>query len=100
VVGFHIQQAVEKALKAAVALAEVEIPRSHDISILVELLAEHGIEAPVSVSRAEWLSAWAVTNRYDEMNDVLDRTGGLQVASAAIQWAREFAARFGSTATE
>ena len=30
-VGFHAQQAVEKALKVAIVLAEIELPRTRDL---------------------------------------------------------------------
>jgi HEPN domain-containing protein len=35
-VGFHAQQAVEKALKVAIVLAEAELPRTHDLEQLKE----------------------------------------------------------------
>jgi HEPN domain-containing protein len=38
VVGFHAQQAVEKALKAVVAIRGLEIPLSHDVVLLLRLL--------------------------------------------------------------
>ena len=38
IIGFHLQQAIEKALKAVLADREVEIPRTHDLGYLVELL--------------------------------------------------------------
>jgi HEPN domain-containing protein len=34
-IGFHAQQAVEKAVKAVLALSEVETPRTHDLTFLV-----------------------------------------------------------------
>ncbi|HEX3909178.1 MAG TPA: HEPN domain-containing protein [Solirubrobacteraceae bacterium] len=33
-VGFHAQQAVEKALKTAIVLTETELPRTHDLEQL------------------------------------------------------------------
>jgi len=36
--GFHAQQAVEKTLKAWLALSGVEYPRTHDISLLLSVL--------------------------------------------------------------
>jgi HEPN domain-containing protein len=38
VIGFHLQQAVEKALKSVLADRAVEIPRTHDLGYLVELV--------------------------------------------------------------
>lgn len=89
VVGFHAQQAVEKAFKAvlAVALAE-DPPRVHDINLLLRLLANEGVEVPPHLAAGRLLSPWAVTMRYDDVEDVLDRPAAIQVASDAIEWAR------------
>jgi HEPN domain-containing protein len=38
VVGFHAQQAVEKSLKAVIALRGLEIPLTHDVALLTRLL--------------------------------------------------------------
>ena len=46
VVGFHAQQAVEKALKAVVAVRSLEIPRSHDLGLLIRLLDSADHELP------------------------------------------------------
>ena len=40
--GFHAQQAVEKTLKAWLALSGVEYPRTHDISLLLTVLKMQG----------------------------------------------------------
>ena len=87
-IGFHAQQAVEKALKAALTLSEVETPRTHDLTFLIELLGEHGVAAPAALTESEWLSPWAVTTRYDDLDEVLDRGAANAAASSAIEWAR------------
>jgi len=86
-IGFHAQQAVEKAVKAVLALAQIEAPRTHDLTFLVELLGEHGIEAPEVLIESEWLTPWAVTTRYDDLEETLDRAAALELARAAIDWA-------------
>jgi HEPN domain-containing protein len=40
--GFHLQQAVEKALKAWLILKRIDYPRTHDISPLLGLLEDSG----------------------------------------------------------
>lgn len=40
--GFHAQQAVEKALKAWLCLLDIEYPHTHDISLLIRLIARAG----------------------------------------------------------
>ena len=43
-VGFHAQQAVEKTMKAWLAMLGVEFPRTHSLRILLSLLEEHNVE--------------------------------------------------------
>jgi HEPN domain-containing protein len=40
--GFHLQQTVEKALKAWLSLMDVDFPRTHDLSLLLGLLEDAG----------------------------------------------------------
>ncbi len=42
IIGFHAQQAVEKALKVAVVLADIELPYTHDLEFLVTLSESPG----------------------------------------------------------
>lgn len=42
VFGFHAQQAAEKALKAWLAVSDVEYPRTHDLSLLLTVLEAQG----------------------------------------------------------
>ena len=46
VVGFHAQQAVEKALKVSLVLADVDFPRSHDLRELVDIATDNDIAVP------------------------------------------------------
>jgi HEPN domain-containing protein len=85
VIGFHLQQAVEKALKAVLADRAVEIPRTHDLAYLVELLGDQ--EIPGSVASSDWLTPWGVLFRYDSYPDALDRDKGLEAATTAISLA-------------
>ncbi len=65
-VGFHAQQAVEKALKAAIVLAEAELPRTHDLEQLREQVEAAGAQLPSELAGVDWLTPWAVALRYDE----------------------------------
>lgn len=84
--GFHAQQAVEKALKIALVLAEVELPRTHDLEQLVEQVRASGTEVPAELASVEWLTPWAAEMRYDEPTP-LDRTAALTAAESATSWA-------------
>lgn len=46
VLGFHVQQAVEKRLKAVLAFNEVEYEHTHSVSYLTALIEKQGIDLP------------------------------------------------------
>lgn len=50
IVGFHAQQAVEKALKAVLAVHGVKVPFTHDLAGLAELCAAEGAALPSSLA--------------------------------------------------
>jgi HEPN domain-containing protein len=67
IVNFHAQQAVEKALKAALYTHQIEFDRTHDLVKLGVLLSDHGLALPVSYDQLRLLNPFAVTFRYDDM---------------------------------
>lgn len=85
IIGFHAQQAVEKALKVALVLAGVELPHTHDLEFLVTLVRGSGTELPAELSDTEWLTPWAADLRYDEPT-ALDRAAALAIAESAAHW--------------
>jgi HEPN domain-containing protein len=87
VVGFHVQQTVEKSVKAVLAAIDVEYPRTHDIDYLVRQLAKYDISVPDALLEARWVSLWGVFTRYDDLETVLDRPAAIDVATVAIEWA-------------
>lgn len=86
VVGFHAQQAIEKALKVALVLADIDFPRSHDLLELTDIAADNDVSVPNSVEQARWLTPWAAQLRY-EMLEPLDRDAAFSAASDAVTWA-------------
>jgi HEPN domain-containing protein len=86
-VGFHAQQAVEKALKVAIVLAEVELPRTHDLEQIKEQVEATGAQLPSELAGVDWLTPWAVALRYDEPT-ALDRAAAFALAESACSWAR------------
>jgi HEPN domain-containing protein len=85
VVGFHLQQTVEKALKAILAINAVEILYTHNLNLLVDAARGAGADVPDVVAGAgPWLTPWGVTFRYDEDDDDLDRDAALEAATAAV----------------
>lgn len=73
--GFHAQQAVEKSLKAWLAMRTVDYPLTHDLSRLMSLLEAQGIEMEPYWPLVE-LTVFAVQARYD---------AGLMEADAPIE---------------
>jgi hypothetical protein len=47
------------------AVRSLEIPRSHDLGLLIRLLDSTERELPVEIREADWLNPWAVALRYD-----------------------------------
>ena len=62
--GFHLQQAVEKSLKAWLAQKGVDYPRTHDLSLLLGLLEDQGERIDPFWSLLE-LNSFAVQFRYE-----------------------------------
>lgn len=89
-VGFHVQQAVEKALKTVLTLEGVDFPKTHDLEFLVGLASRHSIEVPEEIAAAGWLTPWAAEFRYDdEPLESLDRKVALELAASAVEWCEE-----------
>ena len=64
-VGFHAQQAAEKLLKAALFLADVAPPRTHNLSQLLDLATASGLKLPDGCEVLRWLTPYAVLYRYE-----------------------------------
>jgi HEPN domain-containing protein len=73
---FHIQQCVEKLIKALFSFNSVRFPKTHDLDELVELAQEHGITLPPFMEKLTELSPYAVEGRYaiihDDLHDIAD----------------------------
>lgn len=89
VLGFHAQQAVEKAMKAVLAAAGHDFPWTHDLQLLIRRLEQADVDVPDPVRGARRLSPWAVEFRYGETVDsVLDRPATAALVEAVLAWAR------------
>jgi HEPN domain-containing protein len=89
ILGFHAQQAVEKATKAVLEHGGVEYPYSHDLDGLFELCQESNIRVPDALSGASRLSVFGVRLRYGTSPETrLDRDQALKWAAEAVMWAR------------
>ncbi len=88
IVGFHCQQAVEKALKAALASREVRYPNTHDLAGLAELCRKSDLDVPDDLKGCQHLTPYGVQMRYGSARGgLLDREQALRWACVAVEWA-------------
>lgn len=89
IVGFHAQQAVEKALKSVLDAHEHTFPFTHDLDGLVARCHSHGIQTPtVLTDAADALTPYAVAQRYgDETDNAISREEAMCLATVAVEWA-------------
>ncbi len=85
--GFHAQQAAEKALKAATVRAGLAVPRTHDLAALGAALSQHGLELPLAIDDLRLLNPFAVEFRYDdEIIAVVTREQLADLLAALLDW--------------
>lgn len=89
--GFHAQQAVEKAMKAILIEQAVEFRRTHDLQELADALRESGASFPVQDDRLRLLTPFAVEVRY-QVADVsgLDPGEMREIMERVVDWACDF----------
>jgi len=90
IIAFHAQQAVEKCLKAILTMREVPYERTHDLSALVGLVEDEGLQIPNEMIEAESLTPFAALFRYAELpsdSEPIDRPKTLQIVNNVTAWA-------------
>jgi len=89
IVGFHAQQAVEKAFKAVLAERGATFPFTHNVGLLMTLCADTGALAPSSLADADLLTPYGVALRYGAKSPgTVDRGTALCLAGTAVAWAQ------------
>lgn len=89
-VGFHAQQALEKCLKAVLAIHQIPFRKTHNLDELLDLLKDQGKVLPPSPDRLDIFTPYAVTLRYDLMElEPLNRDQARGVVEAVWRWAVE-----------
>ena len=84
---FHAQQAVEKALKAAMCLHGLAFRRTHDLEELAGQLADAGHPPSVGEADLRLLTPYAVEYRYDdEAPELLAPAQALTLVAAVLAW--------------
>lgn len=87
-IGFHAQQAVEKAMKAVLAARGEEFPWTHDLRLLLRRFEAAGVEVPAAAFEARRLTPWAIEFRYgDVIDERLDRKATAALVAEIVSWA-------------
>jgi len=90
-IGFHAQQAVEKMLKAVLAVKGVCYRPIHDLTELMELLRDNAISFPAGLEDSRRLTPFATTFRYDDFllqeGEAFDRAWAIECVSKVRAWA-------------
>ena len=90
IIGFHAQQAVEKALKAVLSSAGIVFRRTHDIAELLDLLTDSGLPPPPEADTLDELNPYAVEARYGLIElSGLDRQGVRATIGQVLAWAEK-----------
>jgi HEPN domain-containing protein len=94
VLGFHAQQAVEKALKAVLSGSGLAYPRTHNLVMLSELLRTAAIGLPPDVDDFGRLVPYGVVLRYEDATaddpPPIEPAWFEAVVTRTIDWASEY----------
>jgi HEPN domain-containing protein len=85
---FHGQQALEKALKAVLTARRLDFGRTHNLVSLAGQLTQSGESLPETGDALSLINPYAVTLRYDDLDDELLSPAMLcDVVALLIEWA-------------
>ncbi len=65
--GFHCQQAAEKLLKALLSQTGIGYPRTHNLRLLMDLLADSGQPLPTDLAELDILTPYGTLFRYEDL---------------------------------
>jgi HEPN domain-containing protein len=86
---FNAQQAAEKVLKAMCLAKGMDIPKTHSLVHLMDILESNGIEIPKTVRDADILTQYAVQSRYPSIMEEIARSEyreALKLAANVVFW--------------
>lgn len=86
------QQAAEKALKGLLLARGIEFPLTHDLSALLSLIVQAGMDVPPHVFEGAALTLYAVATRYPgPMRPVTEGEydDAVKVAERVVQWVEQ-----------
>ena len=87
---FEAEQAVEKALKAALRSRGIDFPKTHDIGELLALVGRSGQKIPQDIWKADSLTTYAVETRYPGPAEPVTRNEyreAVALTQKVVRWA-------------
>ena len=87
---FHVEQAIEKALKAVLCYKLLPIPLTHDLNLIIDRLARVGL--PPGGYALNDLTPFATIRRYEEGKFLItadDMSNSVRSAEAVLVWATQ-----------
>lgn len=88
IIGFHVQQVIEKALKSVLTRLGIQYEYTHDLSLFYQQVEHAGIDLPVPLDSVEGLTVFAVQFRYTLYEEPsFDRRAGAVLAETFVEWA-------------
>jgi len=88
IVGFHLQQAAEKLLKALLSGFGVRFRKTHEIGALIELAESSGCPFPENLKNLDILTPFGAVYRYEDYDSELslDRDSARQMIRGLRAW--------------
>ncbi len=91
-IGFHVQQAVEKSLKAVLLQQGVHYPFTHDIAALVKLVQQAGLALPPDHDDLPYVTPFGTLFRYEDdtedLSGTIERAELVGIAKKTVEWAQ------------
>jgi HEPN domain-containing protein len=88
---FHLQQCVEKTLKAVLVFFAIDFSKTHDLEYLFSLMNKNKIAIPVKVKEAQYLGQYAVITRYPGDDIEVSKkefTDAVKTSKTVLKWAK------------
>jgi HEPN domain-containing protein len=93
IIGFHIQQAIEKSLKAVLLRRTIDYPHTHNLRLLIDLCRNNNIKIPSAFLEVDIFNRFAVQWRYDLLPAnppaALNREAAHDLAHRIWTWAND-----------
>ena len=88
IIGFHLQQAAEKLLKALLSDFGVRFRKTHEIGALIELAELSGCPLPGNLKNLDILTPFGAVYRYEDYDSELslDRDSARQMIRGLRAW--------------